>query len=81
MTKSKLEDEEERLTRRSCERPKESRKIGRRPRGSEFQCSRVPLGFGHDGYMPPEVAKKLKEQGVWRGDATAVGPASQSKVN
>jgi hypothetical protein len=21
--------------------------------------------------MPPEVAKKLKEQGVWRGDAKA----------
>jgi len=24
----------------------------------------------HDeNYMPPEVAKKLKEQGVWRDDA------------
>jgi cytochrome c-type biogenesis protein CcmE len=26
----------------------------------------------HDeNYMPPEVAKKLKAQGVWRGDADA----------
>ena len=26
----------------------------------------------HDeNYMPPEVAKKLKEQGVWRGDEQA----------
>jgi cytochrome c-type biogenesis protein CcmE len=36
----------------------------------------------HDeNYMPPEVAKKLKAQGMWRGDATAGGPASQGKVN
>jgi cytochrome c-type biogenesis protein CcmE len=29
----------------------------------------------HDeNYMPPEVAKKLKEQGVWRGDAQAATP-------
>ena len=28
----------------------------------------------HDeNYMPPEVAKKLKAQGVWRGDARAAG--------
>jgi cytochrome c-type biogenesis protein CcmE len=26
----------------------------------------------HDeNYMPPEVAKKLKAEGVWRGDAEA----------
>jgi cytochrome c-type biogenesis protein CcmE len=31
-------------------------------------------------YMPPEVAKKLKEQGVWRGDARAA-PKGASKVN
>lgn len=30
-------------------------------------------------YMPPEVAKKLKAQGVWRGDAAAGEPAG--KVN
>jgi cytochrome c-type biogenesis protein CcmE len=36
----------------------------------------------HDeNYMPPEVAKKLKAQGVWRGDATAAGPEAQGKVN
>ncbi len=33
-------------------------------------------------YMPPEVAKKLKENGVWRGDAQAAGtPDAQGKVN
>ena len=31
-------------------------------------------------YMPPEVAKKLKEQGVWRGDAQASAPDA-GKVN
>ena len=36
----------------------------------------------HDeNYMPPEVAKKLKAQGAWRGDATAAKPESQGKVN
>jgi cytochrome c-type biogenesis protein CcmE len=36
----------------------------------------------HDeNYMPPEVAKKLKAQGVWRGDAEAGGPMPQGKVN
>ena len=36
----------------------------------------------HDeNYMPPEVAKKLKEQGVWRGDAQAGTPGAQGKVN
>jgi cytochrome c-type biogenesis protein CcmE len=36
----------------------------------------------HDeNYMPPEVAKKLKAQGVWRGDAEAGGPMSEGKVN
>jgi cytochrome c-type biogenesis protein CcmE len=32
-------------------------------------------------YMPPEVAKKLKEQGVWRGDEQAGAPDAQGKVN
>jgi cytochrome c-type biogenesis protein CcmE len=32
-------------------------------------------------YMPPEVAKKLKEQGVWRGDAQAGAPQGASKVD
>ena len=36
----------------------------------------------HDeNYMPPEVAKKLKAQGLWRGDSEAGGPMSQGKVN
>jgi len=32
-------------------------------------------------YMPPEVAKKLKEQGVWRGDAQVGTPQGASRVN
>ena len=36
----------------------------------------------HDeNYMPPEVAKKLKAQGVWHGDADAGGPMSPGQVN
>ena len=36
----------------------------------------------HDeNYMPPEVAKKLKEQGLWRGDAQAGTPQGGAKVN
>jgi cytochrome c-type biogenesis protein CcmE len=36
----------------------------------------------HDeNYMPPEVAKKLKAQGMWRGDAEARAPESPGKVN
>jgi cytochrome c-type biogenesis protein CcmE len=36
----------------------------------------------HDeNYMPPEVAKKLKEQGLWRGDAQAGTPQGGGKVN
>ncbi len=36
----------------------------------------------HDeNYMPPEVAKKLKEQGMWRGNAESGAPVSPGKVN
>ena len=36
----------------------------------------------HDeNYMPPEVAKKLKAQGVWRGDAEAKPADPQGKMN
>ena len=36
----------------------------------------------HDeNYMPPEVAKKLKEQGLWREDAQAGTPQGAGKVN
>ena len=32
-------------------------------------------------YMPPEVAEKLKKQGLWRGDAQAGTPQGPGKVN
>ena len=32
-------------------------------------------------YMPPEVAKKLKEQGLWREDAQAGTPQGAGKIN
>jgi cytochrome c-type biogenesis protein CcmE len=32
-------------------------------------------------YMPPEVAQKLKEQGLWRGDETQAGTPGTGKVN
>ena len=36
----------------------------------------------HDeNYMPPEVAKKLKAQGVWREGADADGSMSRGKTN
>lgn len=36
----------------------------------------------HDeNYMPPELAKKLKEQGVWRGDTQAGTGEPPGKVN
>ena len=36
----------------------------------------------HDeNYMPPEVAKKLKDQGVWRGDEQAGAPQNAGKLN
>jgi cytochrome c-type biogenesis protein CcmE len=36
----------------------------------------------HDeNYMPPEVAKKLKAQGMWRGDAEARPADPQGKMN
>jgi cytochrome c-type biogenesis protein CcmE len=36
----------------------------------------------HDeNYMPPEVAKKLKAQGLWRGGTEAGAPQGAPKVN
>jgi cytochrome c-type biogenesis protein CcmE len=32
-------------------------------------------------YMPPEVAKKLKEQGLWREDVQAGTPQATGKIN
>ena len=44
-----------------------------------FQADSV-LAKHDENYMPPEVAKKLKEQGVWRGD-TQAGTPTAPKVN
>jgi cytochrome c-type biogenesis protein CcmE len=46
--------------------------------GGVFRADYV-LAKHDENYMPPEVAKKLKAQGVWRGDG-AEKPA-QADVN
>lgn len=45
-----------------------------------FQADNV-LAKHDEKYMPPEVAKKLKEEGVWRGEEQASTPGAQGKVN
>jgi len=46
-----------------------------------FQADNV-LAKHDEKYMPPEVAKKLKEEGVWRGDEQAATPGdAPGKVN
>ena len=46
-----------------------------------FQADNV-LAKHDEKYMPPEVAKKLKEEGVWRGEEQAATPGgAQGKVN
>jgi cytochrome c-type biogenesis protein CcmE len=45
-----------------------------------FRADNV-LAKHDENYMPPEVAKKLKEQGVWRGDAQAGTSGRAGKVN
>lgn len=45
----------------------------------QFKADSV-LAKHDEKYMPPEVAKKLKEQGVWRGDSQA-GTPDAGKVN
>ena len=45
-----------------------------------FQADNV-LAKHDEKYMPPEVAKKLKEEGVWRGEEQASTPSVQGKVN
>jgi cytochrome c-type biogenesis protein CcmE len=46
-----------------------------------FQADNV-LAKHDEKYMPPEVAKKLKEQGVWRGEEQAATPGgAQGKMN
>jgi cytochrome c-type biogenesis protein CcmE len=44
--------------------------IGRLDQSGRFVASSV-LARHDETYMPPEVAKALKEQGVWQGDAKA----------
>jgi len=45
-----------------------------------FHADQV-LAKHNENYMPPEVAKRLKEQGVWKGDAQASQPNPSPKVN
>ncbi|MGI8724519.1 MAG: cytochrome c maturation protein CcmE [Methyloceanibacter sp.] len=45
-----------------------------------FHADRV-LAKHDENYMPPEVAKRLKEQGVWKGDAQASQPNPSPKAN
>jgi cytochrome c-type biogenesis protein CcmE len=46
--------------------------VGRLDAAGRFVASSV-LAKHDETYMPPEVAKALKEQGVWQGDAKAPG--------
>ena len=48
--------------------------------GGVFHADSV-LAKHDENYMPPEVAKKLKEQGVWRGDEQAGAAQGSGKVN
>ena len=48
--------------------------------GGVFHADSV-LAKHDENYMPPEVAKKLKEQGVWRGDEQAGAAEGSGKVN
>ena len=48
--------------------------------GGVFHADSV-LAKHDENYMPPEVAKKLKEQGVWRGDEQAGAPQNPGKLN
>ena len=49
---------------------------GRLDTGGHFVADTV-LAKHDENYMPPEVAKALKEQGVWQGDAKAASPAKK----
>ena len=45
-----------------------------------FHADQV-LAKHDENYMPPEVAKRLKEQGVWKGDTQASSPQESQEVN
>ena len=53
---------------------------GRLEAGGVFRADTV-LAKHDETYMPPEVAKALKAQGVWQGDAKgkATGAATRAK--
>jgi cytochrome c-type biogenesis protein CcmE len=44
--------------------------------GGHFRADTV-LAKHDETYMPPEVAKALKEQGVWQGSAKTAAPGSK----
>ena len=48
--------------------------------GGVFHADQV-LAKHDENYMPPEVAKRLKEQGVWQGDTQASSPKESQEVN
>jgi cytochrome c-type biogenesis protein CcmE len=50
--------------------------LGRLDASGRFNASSV-LAKHDETYMPPEVAKALKEQGVWQGDGPAAKPGAK----
>jgi cytochrome c-type biogenesis protein CcmE len=50
--------------------------LGRLDATKTFIASSV-LAKHDENYMPPEVAKALKEQGVWQGEAPAKNPTAK----
>lgn len=50
--------------------------VGRLEGDGRFRATSV-LAKHDENYMPPEVAKALKEQGVWQGDPKHAPPAAK----
>ena len=53
--------------------------VGRLEADGRFRATSV-LAKHDENYMPPEVAKALKEQGVWQGDAKAKPAAPSAAI-
>lgn len=53
--------------------------VGKLDTDGRFRASTV-LAKHDENYMPPEVAKALKEQGVWQGDVTRASAATAAKI-
>ena len=51
--------------------------VGKLEPDGRFRASTV-LAKHDENYMPPEVAKSLKEQGVWQGEKKSSVPAAKS---